>query len=564
MKQIYLLGSILLLVFHGMISYGQENELPAFPGAEGYAMYATGGRGGTIYHVTHLNDDNTMGSLRTGVEMNGTRTIVFDVSGTIQLKKDLKISRDNITIAGQTAPGDGICLADYHFDVSANNVIIRFMRFRMGDVTKQENDALGGRNKSNVIIDHCSMSWSTDECASFYDNTNFTMQWCLISESLRISVHDKGAHGYGGIWGGKGASFHHNLLADHDSRNPRFCGSRYSNRPDLELIDFRNNVIYNWGGNSVYGDEGGSYNIINNYYKSGPATKSSIKYKIIQCDADNGGNNQPKGVHGMFYVDGNYTVGNTTISNNNWAGGVYLGSNYVNGETLADIKSDHKFAFVNVTTHTAEDAYEKVLAYVGASLVRDTIDKRMVHDAHTGTVTFTDGGNGSKNGIIDTQSAVGGWPELNSSEAPIDTDQDGMPDTWETANSLDPADAADAKLKTVDGIYTNIEVYINSLVAAIVDDQNAGGSIETSSPQVLLKKNDLIAYYNRSLQAIIVKNDCKLIRIKIFSLTGAMVKTYELNQNRAQLDVSSVRKGVYIVGALDETNSWHSQKVIIQ
>lgn len=555
---------MILFVFTSVYGFSQNNNLPAFPGAEGFAMYTTGGRGGTIYHVTHLNDDYTMGSLRTGIEMTGARIIVFDVSGTIHLMKDLKISRDNITIAGQTAPGDGICLADYHFDVSANNVIVRFMRFRMGDVTNQENDAIGGRNKSNVIIDHCSMSWSTDECASFYDNTNFTMQWCLISESLRISVHDKGAHGYGGIWGGKGASFHHNLLADHDSRNPRFCGSRYSNRPDLELIDFRNNVLYNWGGNSIYGCEGGSYNIVNNYYKSGPATKSTIRHKIIQCDADNGGNSQVKGVHGMFYVNGNYTVGNAAISNNNWSGGVYLGTNYVNGETLANIKSDQAFPFKSVTTTTADKAYEKVLAYAGASLVRDTVDKRIIHDAQTGTVTFSNGGNGSTNGIIDTQSAVGGWPDLNSTDAPVDTDKDGMPDAWETANSLNPADAADAKLTTIDGLYTNIEVYINSLVEAIVNAQNEGGEIETASVDFPSAANQIIVYYNPSAQALIVKNESILKSVKVYAITGALVKSFNPNTDHAQLDFSNVKKGIYLVCAFDDNRNYQTQKIIVQ
>lgn len=434
----------------------------AFPGAEGGGMNATGGRGGKVLYVTSLEDTTTEGTLRWAINQSGKRTVVFSVSGIIALNSTLEIKNGDLTIAGQTAPGDGICIKNYSTVVKADNVIVRFIRFRMGDEKQTADDAFWGRNQQNVIIDHCSMSWSTDECASFYDNTNFTMQWCILSESLRNSVHDKGKHGYGGIWGGKTATFHHNLLAHHDSRNPRMCGSRYSNNAGLELVDFCNNVIYNWGANSGYAGEGGRYNFINNYYKPGPA--SSNRTRIFQPNADDGTNSQPAGVWGTFYVSGNYMSSSAAVTNDNWQG---INPN-PSTKDKNELKSTTKFLVQDVTPHDAVTAYSRVRQLAGASLTRDVVDQRIVRELADSTYTYT-GSNGSTKGLIDSQTDVGGWPEYKSTTAPVDTDKDGIPDEWEKRFGLNPNNASDGNDKTVDplGLYTNLEMYLHYLVKDI-------------------------------------------------------------------------------------------------
>ncbi len=446
-----------------------ENSVPvAFPGAEGFGRFATGGRGGRIIYVNNLNNSGA-GSFRQAVEVEtGARIVVFNVSGIIELESRINIKNGNLTIAGQTAPGDGITLKNHEVYVGANNVIIRFLRFRMGDERQTENDALWGRRQNTIIIDHCTMSWATDEASSFYDNNDFTMQWCLLSESLRISVHGKGTHGYLGIWGGKKASFHHNLIAHHDSRNPRFCGSRYSNLPDQEQVDFRNNVIYNWGGNSGYAGEGGSYNMVNNYYKPGPA--SSNRARIFQPYADNGSNAQPAGVWGMFYVDGNFMNQSTSVTTDNWVG-IHPNPSNKNKEEL---KSYTEFDKGQITTHSAQDAFDAVLAFAGASFKRDKVDARIANETLTGTYTYT-GSNGSINGLIDSQTDVGGWPSYESLPARLDSDGDGIPDAWEIQFGLDPNDATDGSTYELSTMFTNVEVYLNSLVQHIMDQKNSAG-----------------------------------------------------------------------------------------
>lgn len=447
----------------------------AFPGAEGGGSKATGGRGGKVIKVTSLEDTDTPGTLRNAINQKGARIIVFDISGTIYLKSALHITNNDITIAGQTAPGDGICVANYNANVNADNVIMRYLRFRMGDVNKIEADALGGRFQKNVIIDHCSVSWSTDECVSFYQNENFTLQWCIISEALKNSFHAKGSHGYGGIWGGKNATFHHNLVAGNDSRNPRL--GEYANHAFAltDLVDLRNNVIYNWGGNSCYGGEAMNVNIVNCYYKPGPATVK--KNRIISIDKNTKANVSPNPVYniwGKYYINGNVVEGSPQTTKDNWTYGVFnqFSSGYgaVSDADKKAIKQNTPHKALPVTTHTAQKAYDLVLQYAGASLIRDAVDIRIINDVKSGNVTIKDGGNGSKNGIIDSQSTVGGWPNLASGIVLKDTDNDGMPDEWEKSNGLDSV-RNDANGHDLSKVYDNIEVYMNSIVAKQTQEQ---------------------------------------------------------------------------------------------
>lgn len=495
MKSINQLLSLVAFALLSMPAMAQE-KTPAFPGAEGFGRYTTGGRGGAVYHVTNLDDSGT-GSLRWALGKSGAKTIVFDVSGTIHLKSALSIS-SNTTIAGQTAPGDGICVADYPCSIRGNNVIVRYMRFRLGNknVTKDGADGwdgFGGFDQKDWVIDHCSVSWSIDECLSVLGNHNTTVQWCLVSQSLVESGHSKGAHGYGGNWGGSGASFHHNLLAHHTSRTPRL-GPRPTTQLD-ERMDYRNNVIYNFGGNGCYGGEAMKVNIVNNYYKPGPGSPTNYKGKRIagigirtnQYVADNPSYAPALHIWGKYFVEGNKNASHTDVSNNNWDFGIYNQINSSdNDNTFTAVTKDtmrlnEPIPFVITTTHTAEKAYEKVLQYAGASLSRDSYDALMVDDTRNTRATYT--GKGLSRGFINSQednkpTGAGddwsAWPTLNSTAAPVDTDGDGMPDEWETANGLNPNDVSDGNVVNSEG-YTNLEVYLNSIVAHITQDQYADG-----------------------------------------------------------------------------------------
>lgn len=538
-------------------AYAEDSILPSFPGAEGFGAITTGGRGGKVYHVTNL-DDAGEGSFRWACNQSGARTIVFDVSGTIHLKSELKLKQGNVTIAGQTAPGDGICVADYPFVISAPNVIIRFMRFRLGNEALKTNnkahegDGLGGMDGQKIMIDHCSVSWSIDECLSVYGSKNITVQWCMVTQSLVNSGHSKGTHGYGGNWGGAGASYHHNLLAHHGSRTPRL-GPRPGTQLD-ERMDLRNNVIYNYAGEGCYGGEAMTVNIVNNYYKPGPATASinegkqkrmakpgirtfsycikddnlkttaqnynkvkgtslttckltvdpsdkgylsfegddnkyeiDIEKLIITVDGQEvkvSTNDWGKTLHkwGSYYIEGNVNSKYADVSADNWTLGLFkqvdTGSKVDYHNASEDMHAFLPMEFAAVTTHSAEDAYQRVLQYAGASLSRDDYDEMMAADTRDGVASCIVSGIGK--GLINSQDDVTyadgstGFPILNSLEAPADSDGDGMPDEWEIANGLNPNDSEDGPATAENG-YTNLENYLNSLVAHIVDGGNEGG-----------------------------------------------------------------------------------------
>lgn len=597
---------VFTLLAASLISAASMAQAPAFPGAEGHGRYVTGGRGGKIVHVTNLNDSGT-GSFREAVK-SGNKIIVFDVAGVIALKSDLKFA-DNITILGQTAPSPGITLR-YYTVQPGNNNIIRFIRIRRGQEKNINDgaDASWQRNKTGIIFDHCSFSWSIDEVASFYDNNNFTMQWCTVAESLTNPGHSKGAHGYGGIWGGKLASFHHNFVAHLMNRGPRFNGARYGwtgytsnkeystykwqNAVQAENVDFRNCVMYNAQGTCYGGPGGGQINIVNNYYKAGPShslkgtTLNGLKVdvstgkergsqdRITIVTLSNSGNSDKKhpelyDMTSRYYINGNTTetTKGSKTTNKDWKGISYdngipsLNGEYyspdannfygdavahttISGKSCVKIKMDEPAPTGQVTTHSAAEAYEKVLAYVGASLYRDEIDARYMEEAKTGTATYK-GSITKSPGIIDKVSDVKGYTEDNfgtgTRPADFDTDKDGIPDEWEKANGLNPNDASDAITYSLDekGYYTNIEVYANSLVENIMkaENQDALSGVDeyyptTVSTGISQIENDQevgnsaiksITYYTLNGTKLPTPN--KGVNIRKIELTNGTIKT---------------------------------------
>lgn len=438
----------------------------AFPGAEGFGKYAAGGRGGQVAKVTNLNDDGP-GSFRHALTEHPDQplTIVFAVSGIIELKSPLTIRRSNLTIAGQTAPGDGICLKGHSFMLNGagkggnkGNIIIRFIRSRPGGTLKSGLYGFDMENCHNVIIDHCSFSWANEECAAMYDTKNTTVQWCIVSEGLYNAGHQKGHRSYGGVWGGQYASYHHNLIAHQNSRAVRFNGSRAHDT--VALVDYRNNVIYNWGSaNAPYGGDvkikGGmsQVNMISNYYIPGPATASVLKF-MQALDAGS----SSTGV-GQWYLAGNIMDDNKRLTTDNWTG---LDLSDIPEEKRNEAIAGQPFPVsARLPEQSAKNALTAVLQNAGAILPkRDAVDARIIKEVKERRATGM--GSFGKPGIIDSPDAVGGWPVYQSIAAPADADNDGMPDEWEKKNGLDPNNADDRNKVSKDG-YTMLEVYLNQL-----------------------------------------------------------------------------------------------------
>lgn len=456
-----------------------QSDIPAFPGAEGGGKYSFGGRGGRVLIVTNLNDDGP-GSFRWACEQGGARVVVFNVAGIIRLKTPLIIRAPYITIAGQTAPGDGVCVAGESVWLNTHDVIVRYMRFRRGETwVGRRDDAIGGNPVGNIMIDHVSASWGLDENMSIYrhmynDSTgkiedkfgtvNITIQNSIFSEAL-----DTWNHAFGSTIGGENCSFMRNLWADNAGRNPSIGWNG--------VFNFANNVIFNWVHRSVDGgDYRAQYNIINNYFKPGPATpKNNVGHRILKPES--GRSKLGYRVYGRAYVNGNVMEGYPEVTKDNWNGGVQVEEMPDAGEYKDNMKWNKPLPMAEITLLTAEAAKKYVLANAGATLPkRDAVDTRITEQVSTGKIVADKDVklpeaqfkhrrlpiDSYKIGIITDPSQVGGYPVYGGTPYK-DSDNDGIPDAWELKNNLNPKDASDAA-KIIKGGYSNIEVYLNSVV----------------------------------------------------------------------------------------------------
>lgn len=571
-KTITKLSSFLMFSFFWTsLNYSQQL---AFPGAEGYGKYVTGGRGGRVIEVTNLLDKDRYGNIEPGsfrealsTDGDDPITIVFRLSGIIELADELKSGRSNMTIAGQTAPGDGICIKDASVKLSGDNLIIRYLRFRPGDETKSQVSGLNIENAENIIVDHCSFSWSIEENATFYDNKYTTVQWCILSESLYDSYHSKGPRGYAGQWGGQYASYHHNLLAHNKSRSPRVNGCRAHDT--IALLDFRNNVIYNWGSaGAIYGGEveiyyeepgnpgvnaAGSFNnFVNNYYKPGPGTSSTLLFAspsyVSEGDIAQG--------YAEWYFSGNFMEGvEGGINDDNWLG---VDASDVGG--IDNIKVTQEHEVEAVTTQIASEAYELVLENAGAiKPVRDSVDTRIISEIK-GEVDLIGGGVlGANEGLIDSQEEVGGWPEyLTPSEEniPADTDKDGIPDDWELENDLDPNDSEDGKTIADDG-YSNLEHYLNSDIPYIQ------GQKPTKIEKVQVM--ELAIYPNPCQDKLTAANENNSVKkLEIYDQSGRLLISEIITDNYEIINTEDLSSGVYIIKAYQNNGFVSATKFIKQ
>ncbi len=571
----YIIFLLALITFSGL-----KAQTPAFPTAEGFGKFSVGGRGGQVVEVTSLDDYLTTdtpipGTLRWAfVQYSGQPiTIVFKISGIIVLKADIRSMRNNITIAGQTAPGDGICIRGGKINLGGStNLIIRHIRFRIGLSNGDTGGFLAGgslgfENGSQAIFDHCDFGWAAEENITMYDDHYVTVQWSILHEGLFCAGHEKGERSYGAQWGGSPATMHHNLIADNVSRSGRFNGANNALGDRNVLIDYVNNVNYNWGKtNSCYGGEreAGKFsthevNFVGNYYKPGPATPTSGNYFFEQSAARSG---YTLAGPSYWYVSGNVMEGDASGTSDNWLR-VHNNSPYpidsLKSLNLRPIPDTYK-----ITYTSAADAYTAVLAKAGA-FPRDSVDRRIVNEVFTKTasgkstisrypssITGTDTTwtsnkyYGTVIGIIDQPAGVGGYPAYNTYNGIVDNDHDGMDDVWETANGLNPADPSDRNLTTSEG-YTALEVYLNNLAGeSIAHDFTAQGIKD-------LKTNKIVIY------PTIVKNDIKIssetsVRsMKVLTLNGQ--KIIERNEGDLNLiDVSFLSPGCYLISIIDNNN----------
>ncbi|MDR1679154.1 MAG: T9SS type A sorting domain-containing protein [Prevotellaceae bacterium] len=607
MKKLFLIAA---LCCAGIIGYAQQQL--AFPEAEGFGKYAVGGRGGKVIKVTTLEDympaENTAknpalaetpieGSLRWALEQHKytqnvyrdeTRpsvevtvfeplTILFDVCGTIWLKDDLKIKRDSLTIAGQSAPCGGICIAgrsvlfngatggeSWYYGPRRKELIVRHIRFRPG-IPKDANGvpttsfvtyAVDMENYENVIFDHCSMSWANEECLATYDTKNVTFQYNIVSEGLYNAYHSKGTRSYGGVWGGQFATYHHNLIAHNASRTARFNGARAHDT--IAVVEYRNNVIYNWATSSdaACGGEAtinhpatrAELNIFNNYYKRGPAITgnnnvgaSNKAHRIVQLYGNENGTAGDRGKLGNAYVIGNFVATFPTVTANNWNYGVQFKDGAPAGfptDTASrftgvrlNTYSPEVIPFLPNNTETAEQAFDQVVANCGATLPkRDAIDARVLNETRNGTATGS-GSFGTSKGIIDDPETVGGWADLTCSDTPkLDSDNDGMPDEWELANSLNENNPDDRNNIAPSG-YTMLEEYLNTLIPPVTRVKEAR-EIE-----------GLRVYPNPVENELFVETAEPLQTIAVYALSGQLVE----KTSNTNISTTTYLPGIYSV-----------------
>lgn len=549
------LAFIVMLLLSAQGSFSQTTL--AFPTAEGFGKFAKGGRGGQVVTVTTLADDslgNIEGSLRWALAQypNEPLTVVFGVSGRIELKRDLRCKRNNYTIAGQTAPGDGICISGHKVNLGGSeNFILRHLRFRTGQYDADRNilaeNALGAENCKHFIIDHCTFGWSVEENINTFDDKFHTVQWCIVHEGLYDAGHSKGPRGYGMQWGGSQATYHHNLLANNKSRSCRFNGAR--NTDLIVFIEYINNVNFNWGSEGAcYGGENSGNkkysahecNMLNNYYKPGPATPSKHYFVRPSYARESDVNRGPA----KWHLSGNVMEGDPDITADNWLGV----RNDASGFTVEEIKVDtiiepverHPSYLFDYETYSylnyesAEDAYRSVLASAGA-FPRDAVDTRIVNEATTGVCAY------GNHGILDTPEQAGGYPEYNTYDTITDQDGDGMDDAWELTNGLDPTNPEDRNWTNEDG-YTALEAYLNGLVGEHVSLEFTATGIDNTYQvdnfmlNISVKGNDLNILSSKPLE-----------HVAIYSILG--VKVMEMNNVEATINIESLLPGNYILVA---------------